>query len=297
MTSVTTISVNLLSSAILAQLIRYGHINATQTQQGIPMFRWSVAIIFVGLSGLGGLFTLQTKLIYFPDDRPLSDCTPPAPTQYLQVENEQSLVTQTGAKNLAIFFHGNAGSACNWRFLGANHLADLNYDTLVVEYPGYGGDERNPSKAEIEKMLPVINNWVEAQAYETTTIFGYSLGSGVGSLYAQTYGADQIILFAPFDSLYAVAFDQGIKVPRNMLTEDYDNIDALQSVDAPVHIIHGTGDTVIPASHSETLAIALSAAGLQVTRDTLPDRGHEGLFVSPEFDNMLQRVLLFTGEN
>ena len=260
------------------------------------MFRWSAAIIFVGLSGLGGLFALQTKLIYVPDMRPLTDCMPPAATQYLQIDTEQSLVTQAGADNLVVFFHGNAGSACNWRYLGANHLAHLGYDTLVVEYPGFGGDERNTSKAEIMKMLPTVKSWVDAQAYETVTIFGYSLGGGVGSLYAQAYGADQIVLFAPFDSLYALVYDQGIKVPRNLLTEDYDNIDALQSVDAPIHILHGTADTIVPAYHSETLASALTDAGRQVTRDTLPNSGHGDLFDSPEFDNMLQRVLLFIEE-
>ncbi|MBX2853521.1 MAG: alpha/beta fold hydrolase [Rhodobacteraceae bacterium] len=260
------------------------------------MFRWLLSLMFLGVFGLGGLFFLQAKLIYFPEDRRLDSCEPPAPTQYIQIGGEQALLTQTGANNLIIFFHGNAGSACNWRYLAANHLAVLGYDTLVVEYPGYGGDTRAPSKEEIAKALPVFQEWVAAQSYETITIFGYSLGAGVGSMYAAAFGADQIILFAPFDSLYAVAFDQGVMVPRNLLTEDYDNIAALSAIEAPIYILHGSDDRTIPAKHSDDLMRALSEAGRDVEREVLQGVGHTGLFESPEFDVRMGRVLRFVVE-
>lgn len=261
------------------------------------MLRWSLAAIFIGLSGLGGLFSFQTKLIYFPEDRQLSTCASPAPTEYHNIGPEQVLLTKVGSANLVVFFHGNAGSACNWRFLGVNHLVPLGYDTLVVEYPGYGGDPRPPSLETITAALPTIHQWIDAQDYETITVFGYSLGAAVGSLYAQNFGADQIILFAPFDSLYAVASGQGIKIPRRFLTEDYNNIVALQSVDAPIYILHGDDDDIIPVQHSATLAEALLDAGRDVRRDTLSGAGHDDLFISPEFDTMLQDILLFSGEN
>ncbi len=254
---------------------------------------FAIAIL---VSGLTGLFAFQTRLIYFPDDRDLADCTLPSPTHLLTIGTERALFTPAKGDHLVVFFHGNAGSACNWRFLGANHLAKLGYDTLVVEYPGYGGDDRSPSKATIEATLPTFNAWVETQDYDSVTIFGYSLGSAVGSLYAQAYDADQIILFAPFDSLYNVAVEMGYKVPRAMLTEDYDNMIALSAVDAPIYILHGDDDRVIPVHHSETLALALSDTGRDVTREIYQGKGHDGLFDSPEFDLRIQSLLIHAGD-
>ncbi len=242
---------------------------------------------------MSGLYALQTRLIYFPDSRPLTDCHLPAETKLIQTGLERALFTDADSQNLIVFFHGNAGSACNWRYIGANHLAPLGYDTLVVEYPGYAGDPRAASKAEIEQALPVFNAWIADQGYDTVTVFGYSLGSAIGALYVQDYGADQVLLYAPFDSLYAVAVALGYDVPRQILTEDYDNIAALSGSTAPIYIAHGDADVVIAAAHSETLAEALRTEGLDVTRDLLPGKGHEGLFDSPEFDQTMARILLF----
>ena len=226
----------------------------------------------------------------------MASCELPPPTQYLQISGEQGLLTATGSKHLILFFHGNAGSACNWRFLGGNHLAALGYDTLVVEYPGYGGDQRAPSKREISSSLPVIHEWVADQHYDSITLFGYSLGAGVGAMYAHAFGADQVILFAPFDSLYAVAFGRGFMLPRKLLTEDYDNAAALSEVAAPVYILHGVEDQTIPMKHSADLARTLTGAGREVAREVLPGVGHTGLFESPEFDVRMARVLRFAVE-
>ncbi len=233
-----------------------------------------------------GVYTFQGSMIYLPNDRALANCELPAGTQHWAQDGEQGLVTAADNKNLVIFFHGNADSACNWRFLGANHLTPLGFDTLVVEYAGYGGDPRKPSKREILHAIAAAHDWADDK-YQNVTLFGYSLGSGAASIYANHYGADRVILFAPYDSVYNVALGQGFYFPRFILTEDFDNIKMLAPLDIRVHILHGEDDSVIPAHHSANLVEHLQNA----TRQTLAGVGHTGLFNSPEFDIYLQEIL------
>lgn len=247
----------------------------------------ALAALFLYLMAAFGVYSMQGSMIYVPDDRALSDCELPAGTEFWAQDSEQGLVTAANNPKLMIFFHGNAGSACNWRYLGVNHLAQLGYDTLVVEYAGYGGDPREPSKREIEHAILAAHNWADGK-YENVTVFGYSLGSGAASIYANQYGAEQVILFAPYDSVYNVALNQGFYFPRFILTENFDNIEMLAPLNIPVHIRHGEDDIVIPAHHSANLVKHLQNA----TRQTVAGVGHTGLFNSPEFDIYLQEILI-----
>jgi len=237
------------------------------------------------------LFFMQTQMIYLPDDRKLADCSLPEGVEFWQQGEEHGLLGADGNANLLVFFHGNADMACDWRYLGVNHLNPLGYDVLVVEYPGYGGDGRKPSKLLIEGTIDTSYNWVAQQDYDKIVVMGYSLGTGAAAIYADRYGADQVILFAPFDSIYNVARGQGMVYPRALLTEDFDNIASLATVDADISILHGQDDKVIPASHSARLAIELQAMGRSVNRVVLTGLGHQDLFTGPIFDMFLQDVL------
>lgn len=230
-------------------------------------------------------------MIYFPDSRPLEQCPLPDNVSLWHAGAEQGLLAGAGNPNLLVFFHGNADSACDWRYLGVNHLHRLGYDVLVVEYPGYRGDPRPPSKDNIEDTVIATGNWVAGQGYAETVVMGYSLGTGAASLYAGQFDVQQVILFAPFDSVYNVAWAQGFWFPRLLLREDFDNMAALASVDARIDIRHGLADAVIPASHSENLMRALVETGHEVHRQTLPATGHHRLFEVPAFDAYLDDIL------
>jgi pimeloyl-ACP methyl ester carboxylesterase len=249
-----------------------------------------LGVVTYGLAAAAAYFG-QGKMLYYPDARALSDCNLPAGVEIWNEGGEHGLLATADHDNLLLFFHGNAGSACNWRFLGVNHLAALGYDVLVLEYPGYGGDRRTTSKQEIEVGLKVLADWVAVQEYAQVSVMGYSLGTGAASIYARDNGAVQVVLFAPFDSIYNVALAQGLKFPRALLREDFDNIAALADVTAPITIIHGEDDDVIPAMHSENLRRELKAAGRDVRREVRAGVGHNGLFERPAFDDFLRYTL------
>ena len=252
-------------------------------------------LIFLGVLTYGlaaaAAYYGQGKMLYYPDTRSLADCNLPEGVEIWNEGGEQALLAAADHENLLLYFHGNAGSACNWRFLGVNHLASLGYDVLVLEYPGYGGDPRTTSKKTIEVGLEVLADWVAAQEYARVSVMGYSLGTGAASIYARDNRAAQVLLFAPFDSIYNVVLAQGLTFPRALLREDFDNIAALADVAAPITIIHGEDDEVIAAMHSENLMLELVATGRDVRREVRAGIGHNGLFESPAFDDFLRHTL------
>lgn len=255
------------------------------------ILRWFI----MGISSLyflaaGAVYSLQGDMLYFPNPTPLDECNTPEGVEIWQSGPEQGLIADADSNRLVLFFHGNAESACNWRYLGVNHLGPLGYDVLAFEYPGYSGDPRETSKLEIEAAVDNLHDWVAAQDYDKIYVMGYSLGTGVASIYAQDYPVHQVLLFAPYDSVYSVALGQGLIFPRFLLTEDFDNIAALESVAAPISILHGLQDTVIPAKHSANLFQALTASGREVIRETI-NTGHHGLFDSPAFDDYIASTL------
>lgn len=257
--------------------------------------RFLRGVLFLGALTYGlaaiAAYTGQGKLLYAPDDRELADCNLPVGTEFWTQNTERGILSANKNDNLLLFFHGNAGSACNWRYLGVNHVGQLGYDVLVLEYPGYGGDARTPGKSVIEDSLSVLSTWVETQPYQNVSVMGYSLGTGVASLYAQHYGAEQVILFAPFDSIYNVALKQGFVFPRFLLREDFDNMIALENLTVPISIVHGEADVVIAAEHSYNLSQHLLALGGDVEREVRAGAGHYGLFESPGFDQFLRQTL------
>ena len=256
------------------------------------LFRWiliAAALLYSGAAAL--VYSTQDSLIFHPPSRALAQCNLPEGVVPWHFQGEQGLLAGQNGRKLVLFFHGNAGDACNWRFLGVNHLNKLGYDVLALEYPGYGGDGRVPSKKGIEAMLATTADWADSQRYSQRVVMGYSLGTGAASVFAREYGADKVVLYAPYDSIYNVAWSIGMVFPRLLLKTDFDNVAALRGLNTRVYIVHGSRDRVIPARFSEALAARLEAAGGVVSRQVLAGVGHNGLFDSPRFDAMMQTIL------
>jgi len=254
--------------------------------------RWiliAAVLLYGGAAAI--VYSSQNAMVFLPPARALSNCTLPAGVTPWAYHGEQGLLAGQGGRKLLVFFHGNAGDACNWRYLGVNHLNSLGYDVLVLEYPGYGGDARVPSKVGIEAVVAAAANWAEAEGYQQKVAMGYSLGTGAAAVFAQDFGAEKVVLFAPYDSIYNVAWSMGMVFPRALLNTDFDNVAALSGTETKVYIVHGNRDRVIPARFSEALAGQLEAVGGVVSRQVLAGVGHNGLFDSPRFDAMMQDIL------
>ena len=246
-----------------------------------------VLYILVGI----GFRLLETRLLYHPTDTPMADCPLPDGVEIVDVGGERGLFTPAGSDTLVVFYHGNGSRACNWRYLGPRHLKPLGVDTLVMEYPGYADDPRTPSKAALLGTAKAARDWGRAR-YARVVAFGNSIGTAPAAHHAGWGGADQLILFAPFDSMLSLLRGKGYVYPGWMLGNDYDLVADLSQGVPPTVIIHGTADTLIPERHSAALAAALEAQGVPVSRILRPDRGHGGLFDDEFFNPFLEEYLV-----
>lgn len=243
----------------------------------------TLAVLYL-VAGVGFRF-VEHRFLFHPTAEPLANCALPQGVEYFRFGDEQALLTRTGSNKLMVFYHGNGSDACNWRFIGPNHLAPFGYDTLVVEFPGYAGDGRVISKASLLATAEATHLWAQ-EHYDEVSVLGYSMGSAAASHHAGQGGVTRLILFAAFDSMYALLRGKGYWYPRFLLRNDFDNRAALAGGPPETIVVHGAVDTLIPPARGRKLAEALGARF--ILRDGF---GHDGLFDSPAFDEFLADVL------
>ena len=163
-------------------------------------------------------------------------------------------VAPQGDKPVIVFFHGNGGSL-RYSVARFRELIGAGIGLVALEYRGYGGNEGSPSEAGL------IADGEAAYAYAAAhyptkqiVIWGQSLGSGVAVAVAAEKPVGRIILEAPFTSTAAVASIRYWYIPVSLLMKDQFHSDRrIQKVTAPLLILHGMKDQVVPFAMGERL--------------------------------------------
>lgn len=147
-----------------------------------------------------------------------------------------------------LYFHGNGANAAN----RSPRIAMMQEDGFGVFYlnnRGYGGSGGSPSEA---------NNVADARAAydhlrelgvpaDKIVAYGESLGSGQAVRVAGTRPVAALVLDAPLTSTIDVARPVYFWLPlRFLIADQYDVERAIADVTAPVLILHGERDAVIP---------------------------------------------------
>lgn len=155
-----------------------------------------------------------------------------------------------------IVAHGNGELIEDWprRF---EPFRRLGLGLLLVEYPGYGRSGGTPDEAGIRRLFAAAWDRLAARPdIDPARIggLGISLGGGaIGTLIPQRPLA-AVILLSTFTDIGAFAGRYGL--PRDLVLDPYDTRAALAGYDAPVLVIHGRRDGVIPYAHAQALAAA-----------------------------------------
>jgi uncharacterized protein len=106
-------------------------------------------------------------------------------------------------------------------------------------------------------------------------LYGESLGSGVAVALAAEHQVAAVILEAPPTSVAEVAQCHFPFVPAaRMVTDRFDSVSRIGRVRAPILVLHGERDRVVPIRYGRTL---LDAASEPKEGWFAPDAGHEDL--------------------
>lgn len=219
----------------------------------------TIAVLVYLLFGLI-LYFGQKKFLYFPDDQDFDSCAGFKDYQKKSQNGTRFYFLKKDQKRVIVFYHGNAGSACGRNFLRPM-LERGGHSIIFVEYTGYSGDKREPSKRLILKDVQNTKQFIEEEKFQKVTLVGESVGSGAATYHTSIGRVDRLLLLAPFSSVADLAKTIYSAYPVSlMLKENYDNKEWLRGYQGELTIIHGDKDDIIPQKLSKELFSATNLA-------------------------------------
>ncbi|ASP36190.1 alpha/beta hydrolase [Labrenzia sp. VG12] len=160
--------------------------------------------------------------------------------------------TKAGAPTV-LYLHGNSGNLSG-RWKRFQQIVESGYGLYAPTYRGYAGAEGSPSEtALIADALEHFDR--AAETGQPIVLHGESLGTGVATaVAAQRPEADLLVLEAPYTALVDIASEQYPWLPVAFLMKDQmPTRERIGAIEAPVLILHGTEDRVIPVAHGRRL--------------------------------------------
>jgi len=227
----------------------------------------------------------QRKLMYFPDRARVQ----PAEVGLAGVA-ERTIETPDGARVIAwygkarqgaptlLYFHGNGGSL-SIRAERIRRFMGEGWGVYMMTYRGYGGSTGSPTEANNVADARLAYQALVAERVAPASIIPY--GESLGSFMAVRIAAEQpvggLILDAPYTSIVEVARGAYPFLPvRTFLADRYETIDHIGRVKAPLLILHGERDPVVPVAMGRAL-FRLANEPKRIV--TFPNGGHSDLYL------------------
>jgi fermentation-respiration switch protein FrsA (DUF1100 family) len=228
------------------------------------MAAWKWVLIFFAAGYLGLLalmYVAQRGLMYFPE----TFRTAPAEAGLPEAE-EVVLDSSDGARVIVwhippksdrpvwLYFHGNGG-ALRYRVDRFRELTANGEGLVALSYRGYAGSTGRATEAGlIDDAGAAYDFAVKRHGAERIVLWGESLGSGVSLALAAERPVARIVLEAPFLSAVDIAAGVYPFVPVRWLMKDQFRSDLrVAKVKAPVLVLHGDRDHVVPISSGQLL--------------------------------------------
>lgn len=196
------------------------------------------------------------------------------------------------AKGLIFFLHGNAGSLAEWGQLAPTYLA-RGYDVFMLDYRGYGKSTGTiTSQAQLLADVELAYQQVLATYDESQVVIaGYSLGTGPATWLAARHQPKLLLLHAPYYSIADMAAHT-VKVwpllPNFLLRYPMPTNEFIRQVSAPIVLVHGDHDNLIPYNSSLRLKVLLKPGDHLIT---IRGGGHNGLTETPQYQQVLPNIL------
>jgi uncharacterized protein len=238
------------------------------------------------------LYLGQRRMMYLPDPTrytPEQVGLPQVSEARLDAPDGARLVVWTipaaGDAPTVLYFTGNGGGLAN-RAERIRRFASAGYGVFMPAYRGYAGSSGSPSQPALiaDAVLAYDHLRASGLSPDKIVIYGESLGTGVACQTAVRRQMAAVILEAPFSSMIdAASFHYPYYPVRWLLSDAYDSLSIIGRINAPLLIIHGARDQIVPMQLGRKLFDAASEPKQFVT---LPDAGHNDGFSFGAFDHI-----------
>lgn len=158
---------------------------------------------------------------------------------------------------LLLYLHG-----ARWDVRGSapriRRMQELGFSVLAVDYRGFGrSSEALPSEAMAYEDARAAWDWLAARHPDRPRyIFGHSLGGAIAvHLAAEVDDASGLIVEGTFPSIPEVVatFRWGWLPVSGLITQRFEAARRIERVKAPVLVVHGTADRLIPPALGRAL--------------------------------------------
>ncbi len=243
------------------------------------------------------LYFIQELLLFHPK---------PLPQQYrfsfqqpftelnIPVEKDRNLnfiqftVADSVQKGVVLYFHGNRRNIERYAHY-APYFTSKGYEIWMVDYPGFGKSTGKRTEQVMYEDASLLYKMAAKQVPgHDIIIYGKSIGTGIAAQLASTQTCKQLILETPYYSIDALLRHYVPVYPVSQLTKYHFPVyKYLQQVKAPVTILHGTDDEVIPYKQAKRLKELHSQTELV----TIRGGKHNNLLKYPAFRQKLDSLL------
>jgi len=228
----------------------------------VATLKWLLIFAVGGYAALAALlYFAQRSLQYFPDP----SRTSPAAAGLAAAE-EVVLDTADGERVIAwhlppragapvvLYFQGNGGAIAG-RVERFRALTADGTGLVALSYRGYGGSTGSPTEPGLIADARAAYAFTAARyPAERIVLWGESIGSGVAVAIASELPVGHVVLESPFTSAADVGAAHYWYLPVRLLMKDQFRSDLrIGKVTAPVLVVHGDHDTVVPFALGERL--------------------------------------------
>jgi hypothetical protein len=229
---------------------------------------------------------VENQLIYYPPRYPDGF---PSPQIVERDVEEVWLLTADGvkinafyhsnpaSKQVLLWFHGNAENI-GYGFEHLRALAKIGVNILAVDYRGYGKSEGKPDEAGVYHDADAAYDYLLTQRHFRAAdiiIYGHSLGGAVAINLASRRRCGGLIVQSSFTSARAMARRMfAIPLIEYAAKSRFDSLRKIREVHAPILVVHGTRDEVVPFEMGQQL---FAAAPEPKRFYPIPGAGHNNL--------------------
>jgi uncharacterized protein len=235
---------------------------AAARSKGVAILKWLLIIVLGSYAAFVALlYVAQRSMQYFPDRSRTSPATAGLPAaQEVVLDSADGArvivwhVPPRGPSPVVLYFHGNGGSLA-WRAERFRQLTADGTGLVALSYRGFSGSTGSPTEAGLLADGRAAYAFAAARyPAQRIALWGESLGSGVAVAIASELPVGHVVLESPFTSAADVGAARYWFVPVRLLMKDQFRSDLrIGKVTAPVLIVHGDRDTIVPFALGQRL--------------------------------------------
>ena len=220
-----------------------------------PVLAAAVVLVFAVVALL---WWMQERIAYQPQGPPYPAANGAARVNYTAADGQPLFGYVVGdpaaAPGVVLAFHGNADLAA-WQIPWAEVVhGHTGFAVFLAEYRGYMGLPGRPNYQGLRLDAHAAHDFLTgplAVDPKRVVVFGQSLGSAVAAELAAERPPRALLLQSPFTSSHDLA-RRLVTLPvatilRFVSRVPYDTRERVESLEAPVWVIHGARDMVIPS--------------------------------------------------